>query len=206
MADDVTIDNGANTDFDVATDEVGGKHHQRVKVDLGGDGLSSPLVRGQQTKANSVPVTIASDDDIASIKTAVELLDNSVSGSALNAKITDGTDTADVLDLTNSNPLTVAVVDANGTQITAFSGSGGTSAVDDADFTQATTSGTPIQGVYESTPTSVTDNDMGIIGIDENRRVKVSVRARRWTWRMTPRTGTTRSRSVDGRSPRPITR
>lgn len=37
-------------------------------------------------------------------------------------KLTDGTDVADVLDLTNSNPLTVAIVDGAGTQITSFGG------------------------------------------------------------------------------------
>ncbi len=39
-----------------------------------------------------------------------------------NVKISDGTDTADVLDLANSNPLTVAIVDAAGDQITSFGG------------------------------------------------------------------------------------
>ena len=37
-------------------------------------------------------------------------------------KITDGTDVADILDLANSNPLAVAIVDANGDQITSFGG------------------------------------------------------------------------------------
>lgn len=37
-------------------------------------------------------------------------------------KLTDGTDVADVLDLPNSNPLTVAIVDANGDQIASFGG------------------------------------------------------------------------------------
>lgn len=39
-------------------------------------------------------------------------------------KITDGTDVADVLDLASSNPLTVAVVDGSGTQVTSFGGVG----------------------------------------------------------------------------------
>jgi hypothetical protein len=39
-----------------------------------------------------------------------------------SVKLTDGTDTADVLDLTNSNPLTVAIVDGAGSQITSFGG------------------------------------------------------------------------------------
>jgi hypothetical protein len=39
-----------------------------------------------------------------------------------NVKIWDGTDTADVLDLTNANPLAVAIVDSTGTQISSFGG------------------------------------------------------------------------------------
>ncbi len=37
-------------------------------------------------------------------------------------KLTDGTDVADVLDLTSSNPLAVAIVDTNGDQISSFGG------------------------------------------------------------------------------------
>lgn len=45
-------------------------------------------------------------------------------------KLSDGTDVADILDLTNSNPLTVAIVDSNGDQITSFGG--GTQYTEDA--------------------------------------------------------------------------
>jgi hypothetical protein len=134
-------------------------------------------------------------------------------------KLTDGTDVADILDLTNSNPLTVAIVDATGDQIVSFgggtqytegdidasitgtallwedtsntlraasaakpfpveiiagAGSGGTASADDADFTAGTTNGTPAMGVYESTPTSVTDGDLGTVGITVGRRMKTS--------------------------------
>ena len=51
---------------------------------------------------------------------------------------------------------------------------GGTSAADDADFTAGTTPGTPAQGVYESTPTTVTDGDLGTVGITSGRRMKTS--------------------------------
>lgn len=60
-------------------------------------------------------------------------------------------------------------------EIAAGAGSGGTAAADDADFTAGTTSGTPVMGAYQSTPTAVTDGDMGIIGITADREVKVSV-------------------------------
>lgn len=54
---------------------------------------------------------------------------------------------------------------------------GGTSAADDADFTATTTSGTPAMGVYESTPTSVTDGDLGVAGITATRALKVQAQA-----------------------------
>lgn len=59
-------------------------------------------------------------------------------------------------------------------EIIAGAGSGGTAAADDADFTAGTTSGTPAMGVYESTPTSVTDGDLGTVGITQGRRLKTS--------------------------------
>jgi hypothetical protein len=59
--------------------------------------------------------------------------------------------------------------------IVAGAGSGGTAAADDADFTAGTTQGTPAMGVYESTPTSVTDGDLGTVGITVNRELKVAV-------------------------------
>lgn len=59
MADNVTL---PGTGSSVASDDVGGAQYQRIKVDLGGDGAASPLVRGQQTSANSIPAVLASDD------------------------------------------------------------------------------------------------------------------------------------------------
>jgi hypothetical protein len=59
--------------------------------------------------------------------------------------------------------------------IVAGAGSGGTAAADDADFTAGTTQGTPAMGVYESSPTSVTDGDLGTVGITQTRAMKVHV-------------------------------
>lgn len=81
----------------------------------------------------------------------------------------------DVLDLTNSDAIAVAIVDGSGNQITSIGGTGGTSATDDGDFTAGSTPGTPAMGAYQSTPTAVTDGDLGIIAIDEDRNVKVNV-------------------------------
>lgn len=70
-----------------------------------------------------------------------------------------------------------AAINANKVDVNIVSSdvaTGGTSAADDADFTATTTTGTPAMGVYESTPTSVTDGDMGIVGITTGRRLKTS--------------------------------
>lgn len=59
--------------------------------------------------------------------------------------------------------------------IVAGAGSGGTAAADDADFTAGTTQGTPSMGVYESSPTSVTDGDLGVVGITQTRALRTEV-------------------------------
>lgn len=59
--------------------------------------------------------------------------------------------------------------------IVAGAGSGGTAAADDADFTAGTTQGTPAMGVYESSPTTVTDGDLGTVGITSTRAMKVAI-------------------------------
>ena len=65
------------------------------------------------------------------------------------------------------------IVDSSGNFVDSFGGSGGTAAADDADFVAGTTQGTPVMGVFESSPTSVTDNDMGIVGMSATRRLHV---------------------------------
>jgi hypothetical protein len=67
----------------------------------------------------------------------------------------------------------VQILDSSGNFIDSFGGSGGTAAADDADFTAGTTQGTPAMGVYESSPTSVTDGDLGTVGITQTRSLKV---------------------------------
>lgn len=69
MADNITVTPG--TGATIGADDVSGVLIQRVKVDLGGDGATSPLVRGQQAKANSIPVTLASDEDTVPVSGTV---------------------------------------------------------------------------------------------------------------------------------------
>lgn len=130
--------------------------YQRVKLVDGTDGSTAEI---QGTAANGLEV------DVTRIAAGQKI------------QLTDGTSDATVRNLAANDALNVAIVDGAGNQVTSFTGTGGTSANDDADFTALTTPGTPSMGVYEPSPSSVTADDMGIIGIDQNRRVKVSVDA-----------------------------
>lgn len=53
------------------------------------------------------------------------------------------------------------------------SGSGGAANADGDNFTAGTSEGTGAMGVYESSPTTVTDNDMALVGIDNKRNQRM---------------------------------
>lgn len=59
MADNIAITPGSGVS--VAADDVSSVFFQKIKVDLGGDGATSPLVRGQQADAASIPVTLSTE-------------------------------------------------------------------------------------------------------------------------------------------------
>lgn len=62
MADNIQVTQGSGTT--VATDDVGGVHHQKIKVTLGAAGAADLVLdSGQQASAASLPVVIASDQD-----------------------------------------------------------------------------------------------------------------------------------------------
>jgi hypothetical protein len=119
MADDVVLSPGVVA----ATDDVGGRHFSRVKLDLGADGVSTPVVGalpvsqpglpaalGQAAMADSTPVVLASD------QTAVPV---SVPGTTVIAK---------ALGNTGAITATMAVVAGKTNYVTGFhaSGSGAT--------------------------------------------------------------------------------
>lgn len=138
MADNVTFQTTVATPPDgtvVAADDVSSVLYQRVKIDLGGDGAASPLVRGQQADANSIPVTLSTElaAVLAAIKTAVETIDNIVAGSEAQVDIvssalpsgaataakqpalgTAGSASADVITVQGIASMTALVVDGSG--------------------------------------------------------------------------------------------
>lgn len=82
------------------------------------------------------------------------------------SKITIGDDGTDDGFVSTANPMPVAIISG--------AGSGGTAQNDGTAFAPAM-AGTPAMGVYESTPTTVTDGDLGVIGITNDRSLRVSV-------------------------------
>ena len=79
----------------------------------------------------------------------------------------------------NVTPATRANGEASALEVDALgnlriSGTLGASTVDQSTFVPATTTGTLSQGVYETTPETLTNNQAAAIGIDVNRNVKVT--------------------------------
>lgn len=62
MVDNIDVTPGVGRS--VAADDVGGVLFQRVKLGIGADGVAVDLAFGQGAKVASLPVTIASDDDL----------------------------------------------------------------------------------------------------------------------------------------------
>ncbi len=73
-------------------------------------------------------------------------------------------------------PLQVNAAGSLKVAITAGAGSGGTSIADDAVFTPATTSITPVGGTYRSTLDTVDDGDAGAFAMTANRAIHVNLR------------------------------
>ena len=117
---------------------------------------SNLSVVGSGTEATAIRVTIATDS------TGVLSIDDN--GSSITVDNAGLTELAAAI---NSNKVDVNIVSSD-------VASGGTAAADDADFTAGTTPGTPAMGVYESTPSAVTDGDLGTVGITSGRRLKTS--------------------------------
>ena len=69
MADNIDITPGSGKT--VAADDVSSVFYQKMKLDAGGDGVSVPIIAGQQTASVSVPVVVASDQSSVPTKAGV---------------------------------------------------------------------------------------------------------------------------------------
>lgn len=137
------------------------------------DVLSSALPTGAATSANQSTAITALQllDNI--VQTEDSVASNGFSGVGFLAVRQDSH-----ADLAADGDFIPVTVDADGglrVSIVAGAGSGGTALADDADFTAGTTSFTPSGGFYQSTPTAVTDGDVGAFGMTAGRALKVAL-------------------------------
>ncbi len=104
MADNTTLNTGSGGDV-IASDDITGVKHQRVKISLGADGSATDALGGAGAVAAGVQrVTLASDDpavallttidadtgNLAGILTAVQTLDNAIAGNEMQVDIVGG--------------------------------------------------------------------------------------------------------------------
>jgi hypothetical protein len=149
-----------------------------ISIDDGGNTIT---VDGTVAVTNAG--TFATQVDGAAL-TALQLIDNivavedAVAGSGYSGVPFLAVRQDSYSDLAADGDFISPTIDADGglrVSIVAGAGSGGTAVADDADFTDGTTSLTPIGGVYESTPSSVTDGDIGMAGITSTRALRVAI-------------------------------
>ena len=89
-----------------------------------------------------------------------------------------GIDNTNTLDNGGKKLIDVKVDPATGGIIVSGAAAGSAvSEVDSAAFSVGTDSGTPAMGLYEATPTAVSDGDVGVLGMDANRNLRVTIEA-----------------------------
>jgi hypothetical protein len=129
------------------------------------------------TKINTVAT------DTTAIKTSVQLIDDTIFAEDVAASAGDKgipilavrRDANTSLVSSDNDYANLQVTDTGSLKvaITAGAGSGGTSIADAASFTIASTSITPIGGIYEASPTALADGKVGILEVDSSRNLLV---------------------------------
>jgi hypothetical protein len=71
MADNLPVTPGSGVS--IAADDVGGVLYQRVKLAVGADGTAVDLAPGQATMANSLPVTLASNQGAVTVGGTIQV-------------------------------------------------------------------------------------------------------------------------------------
>lgn len=106
MADNILLDNGTLTDFTGSADDIGGVLVQRVKVQFGADGSATDASSADPLPVNDSATGAVADaaatvggigstsaklrlvtSQLDAIKTAVEILDNTVAGSEMQVDV-----------------------------------------------------------------------------------------------------------------------
>lgn len=122
MADNLEVTPGTGTI--VGTDDVGGVHYQKIKLDAGGDGVSVPIVAGQQTSANSIPVVLSTAQEAALTPQVDALTDAELRATPVPVSATN----LDIRDLTNADVVTAELSATDNAVLDAIAAVEGTTA------------------------------------------------------------------------------
>jgi len=173
MADNVVLNAGSGGST-LAADDITSVLYQRVKLVEGADGVND----GDVSAANPLPVELRDADgtaaaDITSIKAAVELIDNAVSGTELQvdivAALPAGTNAIGKL-ASNTG------VDIGDVDVLSLPASTNTIEVVGDAAENAAVAGNPVLsgGRYDLTPRTLGDGDVGAIALDADGAVQVA--------------------------------
>lgn len=165
MADNVTTNAGAGG-ATFRTDDDGTAHWPYTKLAFGADNTQTIVT---STSTNPLPVALSDTDNavLDNIQTAVELIDNAISGSEMQVDIVSG-------NVTNAGTFAVQV---DGSALTALQVIDNPVVVDDAAFTPATTSVMMAGFEFDdTTPDSVDEGDAGAARMSARREVYVQLR------------------------------
>lgn len=175
MADNVAITAGVGTT--IASDDVGGVQHQRVKLSLGADGAAADAASGGGVEAGSLRVTIASDstgllsvDDNGGSLT----VDGTVAVSAISSALPAGTNAIGKL-AANSG---VDIGDVDVTSVTPGTGASSLGKAEDAAHSSGDV-GVMVLAVRKDSAAALagTDGDYIPLTTDENGLLRVTTAA-----------------------------
>lgn len=181
MADNITLDAGSGGSV-VRSDDDGSAHWQYVKMAYGADNTQNIVT---STTTNPFPVALSDTDNavLDSIQTAVEVIDDTVAvlGTATYTETTTkgtvmGAVRNDTLSALAGTPNEIAPlqVNASGALYTEISGGVINALADGAAWEVDVTEGLGIVGLYEASPTTLTSDDVGFIGLTATREVRTT--------------------------------
>jgi len=186
MADNITLNAGSGG-VDLATDEITSVHYQKILVGFGADGAWS---RVTSTATNPFPVALSDTDNaVLDVIAAGFAAEGTALGSGVLLQGDDGTDRTNVLVDTDghlqidvlscaSHAVTNAgtfAVQVDGDALTALQLLDDAVYADDADWTDSTSKHLLVGGLYQSSPQTITDGDVGPIQVTANGYPIVSV-------------------------------
>lgn len=167
MTQDVVELDNLQAGDDVATDDVGTRRYQQIKIVDGTIDSITPAAVGGGVEANALRVTVATDSPIdtnmATVAGAVagtEMQVDVVTSALPTGAATSANQSTANTSLSNIETAAQLIDDAIYT--------------DDADWTDSTSKHMLTGGIYQSTMQSITDGDTGPLQVDANGQLKIN--------------------------------